>query len=169
MDTRKLVIRAQSGDHSSLGELYKTYDNLVRRSINKCCRHQEINDISQDVWLLAWKHIKQLRDPNRFSQWLYSIVKSQCRLQYRQYNRRTCLPLLDKDLAKSEKKSSTTVDLSNLTEYDRALLLDKYYLGKRLKQIMEERDWTIGRVKKQLYEARLRARRLLRKQRFHID
>lgn len=73
----ELVLRSQSGDRTA-------FERLVRRSargvyarlyldVGRCDRAE---DLSQETFLLAWRSLKQLTDPDGFRPWLMSIAKS---------------------------------------------------------------------------------------------
>ena len=80
----QLVRRSLNGDIESFGELVKKY----RQTIHAFCYHrigdfQNAQDIVQETFLKAYLSLSQLRDPDRFSSWLYRIAINTCNLWWR--------------------------------------------------------------------------------------
>lgn len=73
----ELVLRSQSGDRTA-------FERLVRRSARgvyarlylEVGRSDRAEDLSQETFLLAWRSLRQLTDPDGFRPWLMSIAKS---------------------------------------------------------------------------------------------
>ena len=71
----QLVERSLDGDIESFGELVKEY----RQTVHAFCYYrigdfQNAQDLVQETFLKAYLSLKQLRDPDRFSSWLYRIA-----------------------------------------------------------------------------------------------
>lgn len=78
-EERELIKSAQNGDSESFGELYDKYVTRIYRFIFLRVRQKtDAEDLSQKVFLKAWKNIDSYRDQKgaSFSSWLYKIAKN---------------------------------------------------------------------------------------------
>ena len=79
MQEQELLKRIQSGDHSAFRELYEMYASMV---FNVSCRmlgnRHESEDVTQDVFISAYRSIKEFRSDSRLSTWLYRIAVNHC-------------------------------------------------------------------------------------------
>lgn len=78
-----LLDRFFSGDERAFGELYKIYAPMVHGIILARVRHEEVDDIAQEVFLAAFKSLKSLRDRTAIGPWLGSIARNQVVEYYR--------------------------------------------------------------------------------------
>jgi RNA polymerase sigma factor (sigma-70 family) len=74
-----LVIRAQKGDPLARAGLYQLfskamYNICIRMTGNKA----DAEDVLQDVFVYAFEHIGQVREPAAFGGWLRKIVVADC-------------------------------------------------------------------------------------------
>jgi len=71
----QLVIRAKDGDHEAFGELIEMYEDLVFTIVRRRVRDNfAVNDVTQDVFLRAFRKIEQLGDPAKFKSWICQIA-----------------------------------------------------------------------------------------------
>jgi RNA polymerase sigma-70 factor, ECF subfamily len=72
------VQKAQNGDHGAFDMLYDRYEkpifNHVFHMLNR--RYDDASEITQDVFLSAFRAIKQFRGDSKFSTWLYQIANN---------------------------------------------------------------------------------------------
>jgi len=70
----ELVDRAKNGDDSAMGELYRLH---CRRICNLCIRmttnHSEAEDLTQEIFLRAFRKVHTFRGQAAFSTWLYRL------------------------------------------------------------------------------------------------
>jgi len=73
-----LIQRYLKGDEQSLGILIKSYlgpiYSFVSRYINNS--GQDSEDITQDVFVKVWKHIKRFDQSKSFKTWIFEIAKN---------------------------------------------------------------------------------------------
>lgn len=74
---RGLVDEAKDGSQSAFGALYQQYARLVHGILLARVPRSEVEDLVQDVFLVAWKRLRSLRDANAFSGWLAMIARNQ--------------------------------------------------------------------------------------------
>src|SRR4029078_10895096 len=76
---RDLVERAMTGDHDAFAELARVTTGrlfVVARLILR--DHAAAEDAAQGALVAAWRHIRGLRDPDRFDAWLHRLLVNAC-------------------------------------------------------------------------------------------
>ncbi len=74
-----LVERAQEGDSRAFEEIVARYEDRIYRFGYRMCGHPEdAQDVLQDTFLAALRHIGGYRGDGRFVNWLYKIASSAC-------------------------------------------------------------------------------------------
>lgn len=71
-----LVRRAQDGDDAAFTRLYERYARFIHGVLLARVGAGEVEDLVQDVFLTAWKHLRTLRDPAAFGGWLSTIARN---------------------------------------------------------------------------------------------
>ena len=71
-----LVERASRGDREAFGELYRRHAGLVRAVLLARLRWQEVPDLVQDVFLVAWTRLATLRRSDAFAAWVATIARN---------------------------------------------------------------------------------------------
>jgi RNA polymerase sigma-70 factor (ECF subfamily) len=74
-----LVQRAQHGDVGAFGKLVKLFQDAVFGAAWTTAQDfQDAQDISQEAFILAYEHLPQLREPEKFPGWLRRITMTTC-------------------------------------------------------------------------------------------
>ena len=71
-----LVMAARGGDRDAFGRLYERYGRMVHGVLLARVPRGQVEDLVQDVFLLALKRLDSLRDPERFGGWLAMIARN---------------------------------------------------------------------------------------------
>ncbi len=71
-----LVAAAQSGDEAAFASLHSRYRRMVHGIALSRVPVSEVDDLVQDAFLHAWKHIASVRDRSAFGSWLAMIVRN---------------------------------------------------------------------------------------------
>jgi RNA polymerase sigma-70 factor (ECF subfamily) len=74
-DDASLVRAAQAGDRSAFDELYHHHARLVHGLLLARVPADEADDLTQDVFLVAWRQLSSLREPAAFCGWLIQIAR----------------------------------------------------------------------------------------------
>ena len=74
---RSLVEQARHGSRSAFGLLYRQYARMVHGMLLARVPHSEVEDLVQDVFLLAMRRLPTLRDDDAFGGWLAMIARHQ--------------------------------------------------------------------------------------------
>ena len=70
-----IVSLAVHGDRRAFEELVRRRQSWVRNLMRRCCNDGSLaDDLSQQVFLQAWRKIRQVREPSRFGPWLKRIA-----------------------------------------------------------------------------------------------
>lgn len=71
-----LVARVRAGDRDAFGRLYDAYSRMVHGILLARVPYGEVDDLVQDVFLVALRKIDSLRDANAFGPWLAMITRN---------------------------------------------------------------------------------------------
>jgi RNA polymerase sigma-70 factor (ECF subfamily) len=171
----KLVRDFQGGDDLAFVTLYNRYKHSIYIFCSKMLLNSEAaKDCVQEVFLRVYERREQLKQPERFSSWLFAIARNQCLSVYRS-SRREAAEETDFDLISSplgetpdrliERQES--VDLLNKSlaqlrfEYREVLLLREFQ-NLSYREIAEVLGDTESAVKSRIFKARQRLFELLR-------
>lgn len=81
-----IVSLASRGDREAFAELVRRRQSWVRNLMRRCCGDaNQADDLSQQVFLQAWRKIRQLKTASHFGGWLKLIAVNEW-LQYRRRN-----------------------------------------------------------------------------------
>jgi len=127
------VALAGAGDEVAFAQLVATYHADMARVAFVACGDRELaEDAVQSAWLVAWRKLRSLRDPDRVRPWLLAVTANEAR----QLLRRRHGPVLeiDVDVAADRRADPSTgverIDLrralAHLSPDDRALLAMRY-------------------------------------------
>ena len=74
-----LVERARAGDHGAFSILAQDAIGRVYGAAKLILRDQDrAEDAVQEALLLAWRHVKAIRDPDAWDSWLYQLTVRAC-------------------------------------------------------------------------------------------
>lgn len=184
-DDRELVRKAQKGDKQAFEELIRRHQHrvfAVARGILK--RQEDVEDISQQVFVKAYFSLKRFDQRAAFSTWLYKITVNECWDLLRKKKVRPLVfeaELSDEQARRylaSENPQADTPDVSDrlearqrverllehLDKRDRAMLVLKEIEGFSVEEIAEVLNLNANTVKVRLFRARRRVVKLARKQ-----
>lgn len=164
------VLSAQGGDREAFDRLVERYQGLVYSIVLRRVRnHAEALEVSQEVFIRAWRKINQLREPERFPAWLKQVAvrmsinhvlrkKAETALEGGEFasvvEERESSPL--SNLMKSETAHEVWDCLDKLREMDRRTLVAFYFEGQSLREMSDLFDSPVGTIKRRLHTARNR-------------
>src|SRR5499427_10002927 len=82
-----LISAARAGDRSAFGLLYDRYARMVHGILLCRVPPREVDDLVQEVFLLALRKLDALRDLSRFGAWLSTITRNRANDYYRNSSR----------------------------------------------------------------------------------
>lgn len=75
---RALVRQALDGDLTAFEQLFRKYQTPIFNMITRMVRGEDAYDITQDVFIKAYRALKTFRGEAKFSTWLYTIARHTC-------------------------------------------------------------------------------------------
>jgi RNA polymerase sigma-70 factor, ECF subfamily len=171
---RELVRRAQANDKEAYEELIKRHQQRVFAvAAGILRRHEDIEDIAQQVFVKAYFSLKRFDGRAAFSTWLYRITLNEC---WDLLRKKKVRPLLyESDLSEEQAQliaSSESDDtgpdirqrledrqrvdrlLEGLEERDKTMLILKEVEGFSIEEIAEVLELNANTVKVRLFRAR---------------
>jgi RNA polymerase sigma-70 factor, ECF subfamily len=82
-DEARLARAARDGDRAAFGELYARYARMVHGILLARVPRREVDDLVQDVFLLALRRLDNLRNPDAFGPWLAMIARNRATDHFR--------------------------------------------------------------------------------------
>ncbi|MGI9547664.1 MAG: RNA polymerase sigma factor [Flavobacteriaceae bacterium] len=175
----EILIKIKTGDILSFSLLVDRYKYLVYTAAFRMLKVKEdAEEVSQDVFLSAFKALDTFRGDSKFSTWLYRITYRKC-LDYLKKNQRWIdnkgsdiseyhdIGELDKrmeDLEQQERKLQVRKAIGELPGDD-GLLITLFYLEElTLKEIAEITGYSPNSLKVKLFRSRKRLLSLLKKE-----
>ncbi|MFN0128211.1 MAG: sigma-70 family RNA polymerase sigma factor [Verrucomicrobiales bacterium] len=84
-----LLGRCREGQSVAFGEIVARYGALVRAlAFSACGDRAQSEDIAQEVFVVAWRRLGDVRDGGKFRPWLCAIARQQSRMTLRRASRR---------------------------------------------------------------------------------
>src|SRR5689334_13312428 len=173
-----LIRAAQRGDRAAFESLVRQYDHAVLRlAYHLTGSEADAQDIFQEAFLKAYRHIGNFRFECSFYTWIYRIVTNLCldHLRKRQTRREDPHVMKDssgqeidmlervsddrsgaspeKDLMRRELNARIAMALTRLTPRERMVFELKHYQGLRLRTIGEMLNTTEETAKNTLFRA----------------
>ena len=158
----RLVERARDGDDVAFAELLDLDGDRCYAIAYRILRDVErAQDAVQQAFLLAWRELPRLRDPERFEVWLHRLLVHACYEEFRRYRRWSAnvraLPI-DGPSGPDETVSIDDRDaldraFRRLSPEHRAVVVLHHHAGYTLASIAEVAGVPVGTVKSRLHTA----------------
>ena len=171
-DDGHIVHECVSGNTEAFALLVDKYKTRIFALVYaKIGQFQDAEDITQDVFLNAFKKLSTLRRWDNFYTWLYSIAVNRCKEFYRAQQRRidtehlsTRVSISQPDMdAHAEKLRIEQIHeaLSSLPEIHRQVLMLRYMAGMKSKEIARALRVSPNTVNQRLMRARSKLKTVL--------
>ena len=158
----RLVERARDGDDAAFSELVDLDGDLCYAIAYRILRDVErAQDAVQQAFLLAWRELPRLRDPERFLPWLHRLLVNACYEELRRHRRWSArIRILPVD-GPSGPDPYVSVDdrdtldraFRRLTPEHRAVFVLHHHAGMSLAGIADVVGVPLGTVKSRLHHA----------------
>jgi len=165
---KQLIRDIAAGDHESFKKLYQLYADYALRTAYGITRNKaDASDIVQETFIKVYRHIGSFQQDKSFKPWFYRILVNEARTliakRARQpiaIEREQTLDLLNEE-EDAEANELLYSALDQLRERDRSILMLKYLIGFKEKEIAHMLELNVNTVKSRLYQARNRLRKIL--------
>jgi len=177
MTDTQLITHILDGDQSRFNSLVWRWEKPIYNFVLRYLGNKELaREVSQKVFIRVYKNLNKLRDPTRFSSWIYQIASNLCKDEIKRMNHRDFISLdliqenneneghrLPNELQESEhfqpdtklnqKQVSNIVQkaLQQLPEEQRIVIIMKEYQGLKFKEIAEALNQPLNTVKSRMY------------------
>jgi len=157
-----LVERARGGDDVAFSELVDLDGDQCYAIAYRILRDVErAQDAVQQAFLLAWRQLPQLRDPDRFSPWLHRLLVNACYEELRRHRRwSTRITILPVDgpggadpTVSVDDRDALDRAFARLTPEHRAVFVLHHHAGHPLAEIADIVGVPVGTVKSRLHYA----------------
>ena len=185
VDDQLLVERAKGGDAQAFRDLVeRSRQNVYRLAYNLTGNRLDAEDLSQDVFIKAYRSLPKFRGDAKWSTWLYRITVNTCMDHGRtkagkkmesSFNQEETQAEYEversRDAVSPDRKAESAIiqeqiesAMNALTEQERSVFVLRHYHDFSLKQIAETLEIAEGTVKAYLFRA---VRRLQEKLSFY--
>jgi RNA polymerase sigma-70 factor, ECF subfamily len=143
---------AAAGDQEAFGRLYADYARMVHAILLGRVPRQDVDDLVQDVFLIAFTRLKTLRNPSAFGGWLATITRNRATDHLRQSREQVQLPDELPGGDPIEAETMITLDaIRRLPEAYRETLLMRLVEGMSGNEIAARSGLTPGSVRVNLH------------------
>lgn len=159
---RSAIEAAREGDEEAFGALVRVAGDRCMAIAYRILRDADLaEDAVQATFIIAWRQLRQLRDPDRFEPWLHRLLVHACYAEARR-NRRMALNIralpMDRPTGTDEVLTVNDRDqlergFRRLPPEQRAVLVFHHYLGLTLPEIADRLGIPIGTAKSRLHYA----------------
>jgi RNA polymerase sigma-70 factor, ECF subfamily len=158
----RLVEQARDGDDVAFSELVDLDGDQCYAIAYRILRDTErAQDAVQQAFLLAWRELPRLRDPERFSPWLRRLLVNACYEEHRRHRRWAsrirALPVdgpVSADPAVSvDDRDTLDRAFLRLTPQHRAVFVLHHHAGLPLAEVADIVGVPVGTVKSRLHHA----------------
>jgi RNA polymerase sigma-70 factor (ECF subfamily) len=175
---RELVARARAHEEAAFESLFRRYRDKIYRVVYGWCLDSEVAmDLTQDVFLKAFRSIGSFKEESSFYTWLCRIAINRC-MDYCRQKRKHREIFLEEVAAEESAQREEEIppsavqveelkrDLRNaidqLSEEARAAFTLRFFEGLSYKEIADALECSIGTVMSRIFYARQRLRELLK-------
>ena len=168
----RLVKQAKQGDMQAFEELILQHEKIVYNVALRMMNHSEdARDISQEVFLKAYRNLKNFDERSQFSTWLYRITANTCIDEMRKRKGKQSFSLEEElesedggmqrqiaddgetpeeSVLREEQKSEILKALDNLSEEHKAAVILRDVKGLSYEEIAEILELSLGTVKSRI-------------------
>ena len=162
------VADARAGDADAWAALFQRYRLPLYVYIFELVRDEQTSlDLVQETFLNAFRHLRSLRDDEKFGGWLFRIAHQKCIQQWRRRDREVEVEMPEADdtpvelLIREEQEEEFMKLLENLPLAQRSAILLHYVEDFSLDEIARITGTNTGTVKSRLHYAKRALRKLL--------
>ena len=181
MDDKHIVAQARRGELSAFEELVTRYEKRVYAiALRSSGSPEDAADITQEVFLRAWRSMKDFRGDSGFATWLFRITMNICvdHARHRQAQPQTTTltteddeerpiqdtaPTPEEQLDNRELGRELAAALDEVSDEHRRIVLLRDVSGMSYTEIAEILEVSEGTVKSRLSRARIALRKILLK------
>jgi len=189
MNDLELINRIIAGDTLKFNQLIRNWEKRIYSFVFRFLgSRDEAMDITQKTFLHTYRHIGTLKDPARFSSWIYQIAGNLCRDEAVRMKRRNmvsldCLhgesenaksPVSQEFMESYEKQPDVKLGSKQLSDIvknavrelpdeQRVVVIMKEYQGLKFREISDALNEPVSTIKSRMYSALVLLREKLKR------
>jgi RNA polymerase sigma-70 factor (ECF subfamily) len=175
IDDAEAIARSRDGDLDAYAVLVARYTLRAHRAAFLLGAGEESDDVVQEAFVKAFRHLSRFRAGEPFAPWLLRIVANETRNLTRSRRRRSALALrlsaaepdgpaadgpADQVLA-AERRTQLVAAVNALPDRERRVLVCRYFLDLSEAETAQALEWPLGSVKSRTFRALNRLRGFL--------
>jgi RNA polymerase sigma-70 factor (ECF subfamily) len=180
IDDAEAIARSRDGDLDAYGVLVARYTLRAHRAAFLLGAGEESDDVVQEAFVKAFRHLSRFRAGEPFAPWLLRIVANETRNLTRSRRRRAALALRlsaaepggaaaagpaaagpDDEVLAAERRTHLLAAVNTLPDRERQVLVCRYFLDLSEADTAQVLEWPLGSVKSRTFRALNRLRGLL--------
>lgn len=157
-----LITRCQLRDRQALVELIERYERPVRYFIRRLVDDADLADeLFQDTWLTVIAKIHTLGNPERFTVWLYRIVRNRV---YQEFRRKKQAVELGQSMEAPDNPEEEILSFEDVTKlhqclgelkpFQKEVLMLRFIEQMSYEEIAEVLDCNVGTVRSRIHHAK---------------
>lgn len=172
--TQLVIVYQQSKNSEYYAEIYNQYfHKLYNFCFKRLGNHDDAYDATIDTFLKVSNKITSLKNPAAFNSWIFSIARNICTDIYRKKRKTVYTDTVqfdqiaedDSDFLHQQLKESKLHQmkgmLTKLKPSIRVLILQKYIMGKSIKDLHLDTGLPIPTIKMRLFRGRRKMKQLM--------
>ncbi len=172
LNDNELISKVLSGDQQAYGSLVNRYQNYVFTLALRFTKNREdAEEVSQDIFIKAYRALADFRGASKFSTWLYTIVNTTCitflrkkRLEVHSLDNEKVFEVADSmdsgmraNLVEQKSRVSMVTNAIKMLSTDDAEVITLFYKGEQtLEEIAQILGIEANTAKVRLHRARTR-------------
>ena len=174
----KIIQSVLTGNQAAYATLVNRYQHFVFTLTMRYVNNREVaEELSQDIFVKAFRFLPNFKGDSKFSTWLYTIVNTTCLSFLRNKKESALLPGDDKviffsdqgtineqpvdALEQKSQKQMIEAALYNLPVEDREIITLFYMTGQSIEEIGKIMGLTVSNVKVKLFRGRRKLKEIL--------
>ncbi|HTD67331.1 MAG TPA: sigma-70 family RNA polymerase sigma factor [Candidatus Limnocylindria bacterium] len=164
-----LVVRSQLGDEAAFAELLRMYSPRLRFYVSKMLhdRHENAEDLLQEIWLSIFRALPKLNDTAAFRAWLFRIARDRVcrefrrhRIEFRSFDGQQVEHVaVDDELNEAVDREAVRQQLDQLSTEHREALVLRFIEDMSCDDIARVTGSTLGTVRSRIHYAKRALRR----------
>ncbi len=138
MDELAAVKASQAGDKAAFGILIdRHYKNIYRYAYHCTGNNQDADDICQETFLRAYDGIGQLKNENRFREWLYKIASNLSRKRLKRIKVNKKFVDLSADSLNQQQENKEVHPFEHITKNEKVSIIQNHLqeMSERLRMV----------------------------------
>ncbi|KZE69090.1 RNA polymerase subunit sigma [Fictibacillus phosphorivorans] len=176
-EDEQLVKEVVAGSQAAMEVLTrKYYKQIFAYVYRKVGNRETAYDLTQEIFIKVFQRIQSYSNKGKFSSWLYTLAVNHCRdywrsADYRQTSKQTELnetlvceqnnvPYI---FERKETREQVKLAINSLPDYQREVLILKYFHHMKIKEIADVTETNVSTVKSRLHQGLGKLAKLLKR------